>query len=72
MTGAYDWLDFTVGTDTGGSVRQPAASQSVFGFRPSRGVASSEGTVAIPDDLDMIGILSGLRHLEKRLGLGFQ
>ncbi|KAK0748326.1 amidase signature domain-containing protein, partial [Apiosordaria backusii] len=66
-TGAYDWLDFAIGTDTGGSVRQPAASQSVFGFRPSRGAASNDGTVVIHKylglifafgDLDSIGVLS--------------
>ncbi|EJP61907.1 amidase-like protein [Beauveria bassiana ARSEF 2860] len=56
--GAYDWIDFTIGTDSGGSVRQPAASQSVFGLRPSRGVLSVDGTVIIHRDLDAIGILS--------------
>lgn len=61
--GAYDWIDFTLGTDSmtpapplynlltdvlaGGSVRQPAAHQSVFGLRPSRGQMSVEGTVVI-------------------------
>ncbi|KAJ4017872.1 hypothetical protein NW766_003943 [Fusarium irregulare] len=56
--GAYDWIDFTIGTDTGGSVRQPAASQSVYGVRPSRGTLSIDGTVAIHRDLDAIGVLS--------------
>ncbi|KAF4957903.1 hypothetical protein FGADI_2732 [Fusarium gaditjirri] len=56
--GAYDWIDFTIGTDTGGSVRQPAASQSVYGLRPSRGALSVEGTVVIHSDLDAIGVLS--------------
>ncbi|KAK1828820.1 amidase signature enzyme [Podospora conica] len=57
-SGAYDWLDFAVGTDTGGSVRQPAASQSVFGFRPSQGALSIDGLVQIHKDLDMVGFLS--------------
>ncbi|KAJ3496711.1 hypothetical protein NLG97_g2457 [Lecanicillium saksenae] len=56
--GAYDWIDFTIGTDTGGSVRQPAASQSVYGLRPSRGTLSVDGTVIIHRELDTIGILS--------------
>lgn len=56
--GAYDWIDFTVGTNTGGIVRQPAASQSVFGLRPSRGVLALEGTLVIHSDLDAIEILS--------------
>lgn len=56
--GAYDWIDFTIGTDTGGSVRQPAAGQSVYGLRPSKGAMSVEGTVVIHSDLDAIGVLS--------------
>ncbi|KAH8598639.1 amidase-like protein [Bisporella sp. PMI_857] len=55
---AYDWLDFALGTDTGCSVRQPAAHQAVFGIRPSRGAMSLEGTLVIHRDLDAIGILS--------------
>lgn len=33
--------------EAGGSVRQPAASQSVFGLRPSRGVLALEGSLVI-------------------------
>jgi Asp-tRNA(Asn)/Glu-tRNA(Gln) amidotransferase A subunit family amidase len=57
-TGAYDWIDFALGTDTGGSVRVPAASQSVYGFRPSRGTVSTDGVLLIHSDLDIIGVLS--------------
>lgn len=43
---SYAWLDFTVGTDTGGSVRHPAAVNGVYGIRPSRGAMESAGLVA--------------------------
>ena len=33
---AYPWLDFTVGTDTGGSIRPPAGVNGTYGTRPSR------------------------------------
>ncbi|KAJ2993194.1 hypothetical protein NUW58_g1920 [Xylaria curta] len=32
---AYPWLDITLGTDAGGSIRDPAVAHGVFGFRPS-------------------------------------
>ncbi|KAK0738669.1 amidase signature domain-containing protein [Schizothecium vesticola] len=66
-SGAYDWLDFAVATDTGGSVRQPAASQSVFGFRPSQGAVSIDGLVQIHKDLDMVGFLSKAFDILKRV-----
>jgi Asp-tRNA(Asn)/Glu-tRNA(Gln) amidotransferase A subunit family amidase len=35
---AYEWLDFTVGTDTGSSIRHPAGVNGVFGNRPTTGI----------------------------------
>ncbi|KAI0875696.1 amidase-like protein [Hypoxylon argillaceum] len=32
---AYPWLDITLGTDAGGSIRDPAVAHGVYGFRPS-------------------------------------
>ncbi|CAG7977395.1 unnamed protein product [Penicillium salamii] len=32
---SYEWLDFTLGTDTLGSIRSPAAIQGLYGIRPS-------------------------------------
>ncbi|XEV04981.1 hypothetical protein FSHL1_010268 [Fusarium sambucinum] len=32
---AYRWLDVTLGTDSGGSIRDPAVAHGIYGFRPS-------------------------------------
>lgn len=54
---SYDWLDFTVGTDTGGSVRHPAAVNGVYGIRPSHGAMQSAGLVAA-DVFDTPGVFA--------------
>ncbi|HLR58516.1 MAG TPA: amidase family protein [Beutenbergiaceae bacterium] len=49
-------VDFALGTDTGGSVRIPAAFCGVYGFRPSTGRYPSRGILGLSRSRDTAGI----------------
>ncbi|MCO5602154.1 hypothetical protein L7F22_056282 [Adiantum nelumboides] len=48
-------VDFSLGTDTNGDVRVPAAFCEVLGFRPSHGSVSCSGVVTVSQSLDTVG-----------------
>ncbi|RDW58283.1 hypothetical protein BP5796_12213 [Coleophoma crateriformis] len=54
-TAAYDWVDVSVCTDTGGSIRIPASKQGVFALRPSFGALSNDGVMLEGEYFDSVG-----------------
>ena len=55
---SLDISDITIGTDTGGSTRIPAAFTGITGFKPTQDVISRKGVLVLSSSLDSVGLMA--------------
>jgi amidase len=51
----YDWIDITIGTDQGGSIRMPSSWSGVVGIKPTYGLVPYTGVMSIDPSIDHVG-----------------
>ncbi|KAK0587435.1 hypothetical protein LWI29_022778 [Acer saccharum] len=61
-------VDFSLGVDTVGGVRVPAAFCGVMGFRPSHGAVSQMGIIPVSTSLDTVGWFARDPNVLRRVG----
>lgn len=59
--------DAAIGTDTGGSLRIPAAANGIWGFKPSQGLIDAQGVHPLAPTFDVPGPMAGDLGLLRRL-----
>ncbi|MCA9349911.1 Asp-tRNA(Asn)/Glu-tRNA(Gln) amidotransferase subunit GatA [Candidatus Saccharibacteria bacterium] len=67
---AADYCIFSLGTDTGGSIRNPASYTGTYGLKPSYGRISRYGVIAMASSFDCVGIIARSNQ-DIKIVLGF-
>jgi amidase len=62
-------VDFALGTDTGGSIRIPAAYCGIYGFRPTHGLVSMNGIIPLAESFDTLGWMTRDPGILLKVGL---
>lgn len=65
---AYEWLDFAIGSDTGGSVRFPARFGGLYGYKPTHGIFNLTGILVAIAEQDTPGFLARSPSIFTRVG----
>jgi amidase len=65
---AGELVDFSIGTDCGGSVRAPASFCGIYGMRPSHGRISTDGVFRLAPSFDTVGWFARSAELLERVG----
>ncbi len=60
--------DFTIGTDTGGSIRVPSSYCGLYGIRPTHNALSLEGVIPLALSFDTVGWMSTSIRVLKEVG----
>ncbi|MDQ0205829.1 amidase [Alkalicoccobacillus murimartini] len=61
-------VDFSIGTDTGGSIRIPAAYCGIYGFRPTHGAVPIDGVIPLAPSFDTVGWMAQDVGILERVG----
>lgn len=61
-------VDFSLGTDTAGSIRVPASNCGLIGFRPSHGSLDTSGIIPLAQSFDVPGWLAADFEIAQRVG----
>ena len=67
-TSAHDWIDVSIGSDTGGSIRAPAGVNLLYGIRPSVGAISLDEVIPLSAVLDTAGYMTRDPKLFSKFG----